>query len=141
MIRRRYTTRDLREERFSRLCREGDLEGPELLELVDYLYRHYRPAVLLYIQRGNSGRPRPFHIDDEDILQEAFLNAMKFLKQHPTRVTCSFFSLLSVNVQAAIMRSGGLRAIVDFRERGPGRMSGLVFELPFAMSERTYYEI
>ena len=134
--------RNAREDRFKYLCRTGRLDGPELLELVDYLYRHYRLAILLFIRRWNDERPQPFHENDEDILQEAFLRSMKFLKKHPTRVTCSFFTLLSINALAAMRQSRrGVRGIVRFRETRPGRKLLSSYELPFTMSERMYFEI
>lgn len=131
-----------REYRFKHLCREGTLDGPELLELMDFLYRHYRPAILLYIRRWNDKRPQPFHENDEDILQEAFLRSMKFLKKHPTRVTCSFFTLLSIQAMAVIRQSRRSSwVIVRFREKRPGRKPEPVVALPYAMSVRMYHEV
>ncbi|MFA5875946.1 MAG: hypothetical protein WC901_04635 [Candidatus Margulisiibacteriota bacterium] len=139
---RNHAFRNAREDRFKYLCRTGRLDGAELLELVDYLYRHYRFAILLYIRRWNDKYPQPFHENDEDILQEAFLRSMKLLKKDPTWVTCSFFTLLSISALAAIGQSGrSLRPIIRFREKRTGRKPEPVIVLPFGMSVRQYHEI
>lgn len=135
---------DEEEARFQQLSRQGFIEGPEWLELFDYLFRKYQPFLKAYIRQRLSGQRMLEPEFEEDLIQDVYVEAMVSLQRRPQGFTLNFRSWLSILLQHCWQRlyfNKPLRVIVDFYQPAPAGRPGPVICLPLAMHVRNFNEI
>lgn len=131
------------EHRYYRDCQLGLLDGPEWMELYEFLFARYGAFLKLRIAHYYPDSHDLFPDSEEDVIQDIFLEAMCRLIERPDLLTMGFLSWFSFHAYAHLGRLARRRhgVIVDFYPECRRRRPGSGISLPFGMSVRDFNEI